>query len=60
MEAKYPALEHAWFHWPEGMPQAEYIEQLHRLAEEVIPAFRGKEAKVAARAAGTSGSAPQK
>jgi hypothetical protein len=51
MEAKYPALEHVWLHWPEGMPQAEYVEQLHRLAEEVMPAFRGKESGVAATAA---------
>ena len=48
METKYPALEHVWFHWPEGMPQAEYVEQLDRLAEEVMPAFRAKESEVAA------------
>ena len=47
MEAKYPSLEHVWFHWPEGMPQGEYVEQLHRLAEEVMPAFRGKKAAAA-------------
>jgi hypothetical protein len=34
------------------MPQAEYVEQLHRLAEEVMPAFRGKEPEAAATAAG--------
>jgi hypothetical protein len=51
LEAKYPALEHIWFHWPEGMPQAEYVEQLHRLAEEVMPAFRGKEATAGAASA---------
>jgi alkanesulfonate monooxygenase SsuD/methylene tetrahydromethanopterin reductase-like flavin-dependent oxidoreductase (luciferase family) len=48
MEAKYPSLEHVWFHWPEGMPQAEYVEQLHRLAEDVMPAFQGREATAAA------------
>jgi alkanesulfonate monooxygenase SsuD/methylene tetrahydromethanopterin reductase-like flavin-dependent oxidoreductase (luciferase family) len=48
LEAKYPALEHVWFHWPEGMPQAEYVEQLQRLGEEVMPAFRGKEVAVGA------------
>ena len=48
LEARYPALEHVWFHWPEGMPQAEYVEQLHHLAEEVMPAFRGKEAAAGA------------
>jgi len=39
------------------MPQAEYVEQLHRLAEEVMPAFRGKEPEIAATAASASGSA---
>jgi hypothetical protein len=48
LEAKYPALEHVWFHWPEGMPQAEYVGQLQRLGEEVMPAFRGKEVAVGA------------
>jgi hypothetical protein len=46
-----------WFHWPEGMPQAEYVEQLHRLAEEVMPAFRGKGAEAAPSVAGQPASA---
>jgi hypothetical protein len=52
MEARYPALEHVWFHWPEGMPQAEYVEQLQRLAEEVMPAFRDRDVESAAPATG--------
>jgi hypothetical protein len=55
METRYPALEHVWFHWPEGMPQAEYVEQLHRLAEEVMPAFRGREAAAARPSAAAIG-----
>jgi alkanesulfonate monooxygenase SsuD/methylene tetrahydromethanopterin reductase-like flavin-dependent oxidoreductase (luciferase family) len=58
LEAKYPALEHVWFHWPEAMPQAEYVEQLQRLAEEVMPAFRGREATETAAAPGASRPAP--
>jgi hypothetical protein len=38
------------FHWPEGMPQAEFCEQLHWFAEEVMPAFRSREAVVDMRA----------
>jgi alkanesulfonate monooxygenase SsuD/methylene tetrahydromethanopterin reductase-like flavin-dependent oxidoreductase (luciferase family) len=52
LEAKYPGLEHVWFHWPEGMPQAEYVEQLYRLAEEVIPAFVSRETTAPAPAVG--------
>ena len=48
LEAKYPGLEDVMFHWPEGMPQAEFFEQLHRFAEEVMPAFRAREAAVEA------------
>jgi len=54
LEAKYPGLEHVWFHWPETMPLAEYVEQLQRLAEEVMPEFVGKAAAAAAPAAGRS------
>jgi hypothetical protein len=58
LEVKYPALEHVWFHWPEAMPQAEYVEQLQRLAEDVMPAFRGREATAAAAAPVAAQSAP--
>ena len=58
LEAKYPALEHVWFHWPEAMPQAEYVEQLQRLAEEVMPAFRGRQATETAASPGVSQPAP--
>jgi hypothetical protein len=54
LEAKYPALEHVWLHWPEGMPQVEYVEQLQRLAEEVMPAFQGKPSEVASAGVGIS------
>lgn len=50
MEAKYPGLEYVMFHWPEGMPQVEFFEQLHRFAEEVMPAFRSQEVVVDTRA----------
>ena len=39
-EARYPGLEHVILHWPEGMPLAEYSEQLTRFADEVMPAFQ--------------------
>ena len=38
-EARYPGLEHVILHWPEGMPLAEYSEQLDRFSREVMPAF---------------------
>jgi len=41
IEAKYPGLEHIMFQYPEGMPLAEFKQQLHRLGEEVMPAFTG-------------------
>ena len=37
------------------MPQAEYVEQLQRLAEEVMPAFQGKPSEVASAGVGISG-----
>jgi hypothetical protein len=39
LEAKYPGLEHVMFQYPEGMPLAEFKEQIRRLGEEVMPAF---------------------
>ena len=37
--SRYPGLEHVILHWPEGMPLAEYSEQLTRFHEEVMPKF---------------------
>ena len=39
LETKYPGLEHIILHWAEGMPRAEFMEQLRRFAGEVMPAF---------------------
>jgi hypothetical protein len=54
MEARYPGLEHVWFHWPESMPLGEYKEQLHRFAEEVMPAFVSAAATASIAAPGAS------
>jgi alkanesulfonate monooxygenase SsuD/methylene tetrahydromethanopterin reductase-like flavin-dependent oxidoreductase (luciferase family) len=40
VEAEYPGLEHVMLHWAEGMPAAEWKEQLRMFAAEVMPAFR--------------------
>src|SRR5712672_3646376 len=39
IEAKYPGLEDFMIHWAEGLPPAEFIEQLRWFAREVMPAF---------------------
>ena len=39
IEAKYPGLEDFMIHWAEGLPPAEFKEQLRWFAEEVMPAF---------------------
>jgi len=39
IEAKYPGLEDFMIHWAEGLPPAEFKEQLRRFAKEVMPAF---------------------
>lgn len=39
LEVKYPGLEHIMFQYPEGMPLAEFKDQLRRLGEEVMPEF---------------------
>lgn len=39
LETKYPGLEHVILHWAEGMPRAEFMEQLRIFANEVMPAF---------------------
>ena len=42
LEDKYPGLEHIILHWAEGMPRAEFMEQLRRFAKEVMPAFTNR------------------
>ena len=38
-EAEYPGLDQVMIRWPEGMPVAEFREQLTLLAREVMPQF---------------------
>jgi len=40
-EADYPGLDQVMLHWAEGMPMAEFKEQLTWFARDVMPAFRG-------------------
>ena len=47
LEAEYPGLEHIILHWPEGMPTAEWKEQLRLFARDVMPAFAPSVAAVA-------------
>ena len=42
LEEKYPGLEHIILHWAEGMPRAEFMEQLRIFAEDVMPAFKNR------------------
>ncbi|MBV8085713.1 MAG: LLM class flavin-dependent oxidoreductase [Chloroflexi bacterium] len=42
IEAEYPGLEHVMLHWAEGMPAAEWKDQLRTFAAEVMPAFATK------------------
>ena len=42
IESKYPGLEHLILHWAEGMPRAEFMEQLRLFARDVMPAFTGR------------------
>ena len=42
-ESRYPGLEHIVLHWPEGMPRAEFMDQLERFANEVMPSFQNNE-----------------
>ena len=39
-EADYPGLEQVMLHWAEGMPMAEFKEQLTLFARGVLPAFK--------------------
>ncbi len=41
LEHKYPGLEHIILHWAEGMPRAEFMEQIRLFADEVMPEFAG-------------------
>jgi alkanesulfonate monooxygenase SsuD/methylene tetrahydromethanopterin reductase-like flavin-dependent oxidoreductase (luciferase family) len=48
LEQKYPGLEDIIVQWPEGMPWAEFRDQLTLFAREVMPAFAGSgEASIA-------------
>jgi hypothetical protein len=47
LEVKYPGLEHVMFQYPEGMPLAEFKDQLRLLGEEVMPEFTDKSAAAA-------------
>ncbi len=38
--SNYPGLEHFMLHWPEGMPPAEFKDQLRRFASDVMPALK--------------------
>lgn len=42
LEEKYPGLEHIILHWAEGMPRAEFMEQLRKFAADVMPAFANR------------------
>jgi hypothetical protein len=42
MEGAYPGLEDFILQWPEGMPWAEFKDQLSVFAREVMPAFTGQ------------------
>ena len=42
LEEKYPALEHVILHWAEGMPRAEFMEQLRLFADGVMGEFVGR------------------
>ena len=40
IEEKYPGLEHIVLHWPEGVPWADFSDQLKQFARDVMPAFQ--------------------
>jgi alkanesulfonate monooxygenase SsuD/methylene tetrahydromethanopterin reductase-like flavin-dependent oxidoreductase (luciferase family) len=40
IEAKYPGLDQFMLHWAEGIPPAEFKEQLRWFARDVMPAFK--------------------
>jgi hypothetical protein len=39
VESRYPGLDQLMIHLPEGMPAAEFMEQLRLFARDVMPAF---------------------
>jgi alkanesulfonate monooxygenase SsuD/methylene tetrahydromethanopterin reductase-like flavin-dependent oxidoreductase (luciferase family) len=39
-QERYPGLEQLMLHWPEGVPAAEFQDQLRWFARDVMPAFR--------------------
>ena len=39
LESKYPGLEHVILHYAEGMPRAEFMQQLTLFADQVMPHF---------------------
>jgi alkanesulfonate monooxygenase SsuD/methylene tetrahydromethanopterin reductase-like flavin-dependent oxidoreductase (luciferase family) len=39
-EAEYPGLDQVVMHWPEGIPPREFLDQLSRFAEDVMPHFK--------------------
>lgn len=47
LEAAYPGLERVGMSHPVGTPQRVIVEQLDWLAKEVMPAFAGKETRIA-------------
>ncbi len=42
MESRYPGLDQCMIHWAEGLPPADFKEQLRWFAREVMPAFTGR------------------
>jgi hypothetical protein len=40
-EERYPGLDQMMIHWAEGIPPAEFKEQLRWFARDVMPAFSG-------------------
>ena len=40
IEAKYPGLDSFMIHWAEGLPPAEFKEQLRWFSKDVMPAFK--------------------
>jgi alkanesulfonate monooxygenase SsuD/methylene tetrahydromethanopterin reductase-like flavin-dependent oxidoreductase (luciferase family) len=42
IEARYPGLDQCMIHWAEGIPPAEFKEQLRWFARDVMPAFAGR------------------
>ena len=43
LESKYPGLEHVILHYAEGMPRAEFLQQLTLFADQVMPHFNAAE-----------------